>query len=118
MKNESLRKSFKEYERIAALAAEAVMSVEGVAALSPTGMDIINDSFGINAPEGIKLSEKNGELTIDIYVTVHFGMQIPEISWDIQEKVKNALEGESDYTTGSVNIHIEGIRFPEVKGKQ
>ncbi len=118
MKNDSLRKSFKEYERIAALAAEAVMSVPGVAALSPTGMDIINDSFGINAPEGIKLNEKNGELSIDIYVTVDFGTQIPEVSWDIQENVKKALEPEAKYTTGSVNIHIEGIRFPEAIRQQ
>ena len=65
------------------------------------GMDIQNP--------GIKLSEDDGVLTINCEIIVYFGVNIPQLCYDIQSKVKRDIEEKTDFTVKAVNIRVEGL---------
>ena len=58
---------------------------------------------------GIKVSEDDGELTIGCEIIVYFGVNIPQLCYDIQTKVKQDIESASGLSVKAVNIKVEGI---------
>ena len=66
--------------------------------------------------KGVKVVVEESGATIDIYVVVEFGRRIPELSWEVQENVKNSVETMTGIDVRAVNVRIEGVSFPkEVK---
>ena len=65
------------------------------------GMDIQNP--------GIKISEDDGVLTINCEIIVYFGVNIPQLCYDIQSKVKRDIEEQTDFSVKAVNIRVEGL---------
>jgi len=59
--------------------------------------------------QGIKLSLDDDKYSINIHICVFYGYNIPQLSYDIQSKVKNMLEDITDTEVKSVNIYVEGI---------
>ena len=70
------------------------------------GMDIQNP--------GIKLSEDDGVLTINCEIIVYFGVNIPQLCYDIQSRVKRDIEEKTDFTVKAVNIRVEGLDKKEI----
>ena len=64
------------------------------------GMDVHNP--------GIKI-EDDTVLTINCDIIVYFGVNIPQLCYDIQSKVKRDIENKTDYTVKAVNIRVEGL---------
>ena len=50
-----------------------------------------------------------------LYIVVDYGVRIPELSWEIQENVKNSVETMTGLDVQKVNIHIEGVSFEKEK---
>ncbi|MBQ6501633.1 MAG: Asp23/Gls24 family envelope stress response protein, partial [Mogibacterium sp.] len=48
-------------------------------------------------------------LTINCDIIVYFGVNIPQLCYDIQSKVKRDIENKTDYTVKAVNIRVEGL---------
>lgn len=65
------------------------------------GMDVQNP--------GIKINEDDGALTINCEIIVYFGVNIPQLCYDIQSKVKRDIEERTDFTVKAVNIRVEGL---------
>ena len=65
------------------------------------GMDVHNP--------GIKINEDDGALTISCEIIVYFGVNIPQLCYDIQSKVKRDIEEKTDYTVKAINILVEGL---------
>ena len=65
------------------------------------GMDIHNP--------GIRISEDDGVLTINCEIIVYFGVNIPQLCYDIQTKVKRNIEAETGLEIKAVNIKVVGI---------
>ena len=65
------------------------------------GMDVHNP--------GIKVSEDDGVLTINCEIIVYFGVNIPQLCYDIQSKVKRDIEEQTDFSVKAVNIRVEGL---------
>ena len=65
------------------------------------GMDVHNP--------GIKVSEDDGVLTISCEIIVYFGVNIPQLCYDIQSKVKRDIEEQTDFSVKAVNIRVEGL---------
>ena len=63
--------------------------------------------------KGIKIGQSEDGLLIDLYIVIKYGVKIPEIAWNLQEKVKSDLQGLLDQPIKKVNIHVQGVRFPE-----
>ena len=57
----------------------------------------------------IKVSEEDEGLVINCEIIVYFGVNIPELCYDIQTKVKNDIESTTGMQVRAVNIRVEGI---------
>ena len=75
----------------------------------------ITESFSKNilgrepAAQGIKIIRDNSNITINIHLIMYYGVNIPQVSYDIQSDVKNAVENFTGLTVDAVNIGVEGI---------
>ncbi len=65
------------------------------------GMDVQNP--------GIKVNEDDGVLTISCEIIVYFGVNIPQLCYDIQTRVKKDIEENAGVSVKAVNIRVEGI---------
>jgi uncharacterized alkaline shock family protein YloU len=79
-----------------------------------------------NPAKGVKVEVGEKETAIDLYIVVDYGVRIPDVSWQIQENVKKAVETMTGLSVVEVNIHIQGVNLeketkeeenPEVKSK-
>jgi uncharacterized alkaline shock family protein YloU len=59
---------------------------------------------------GIRITEDDDDkLVITMDIIVYYGVNIPQLCYDIQTHVKKAVEKECGMTVKAVNIRIEGI---------
>ena len=63
---------------------------------------------------GIKISEDDGVLTINCEIIVYYGVNIPQLCYDIQSKVKRDIEDRTGFTVKAVNIRVEGLDKKEI----
>jgi uncharacterized alkaline shock family protein YloU len=72
--------------------------------------------FGRKMYGGVRVSledEKNPQVTVDTYISVRYGLRIPDVAWDLQETIKNQLEQYTGYTVKAVNVYVQGIHFED-----
>ena len=102
-------------EVIAAIAVGAVRDVEGVSgmvtAMGGSVTDLVHNKK--NAQKGLKgvrisVSEDN-QLTLDLYLTVNYGVSIPETAENAQKAVRSAVEAMTGCSVEAVNIHVGGV---------
>jgi len=102
---------------IGALATQALLSVEGV---RPASAGIVaNLRLGRKGNSGVRISVSEGNppvVQVDTYIIVKYGLRLPDISWDVQESVKEQIERYTGYIVKEVNVTIQGIDFGEPKG--
>ena len=70
--------------------------------------------LGKDPMKGIKISQNDG-LVIDVHIIVNYGAKIPEVAWDVQENVKSEVENMLSMEVTAVNIHVQGVHFPNEK---
>ncbi len=99
-------------EVVATIASVAAGEVEGVSGLMGTlAGDIVSKFSKKNLTKGIKVSTNDNETVIDMNLIVKYGIKIPEIAWEVQERVKKAVESMSGLSVMKVNVHIGGVEF-------
>src|SRR5690606_3562353 len=92
--------------------------VPGVAGMSGGFAGGISEMLGRkNLSKGVKVEVGDKEAAIDLYIIVEYGCRIPEVAWNIQEKVKNAVENMTGLKVVAVNIHIQGVNFEKDQKK-
>ncbi len=57
----------------------------------------------------VSVDHPRGLIDIDAYVLVHYGQRIPDVAWDVQEKVKDNLERYTGYRVRAVNVNVQGV---------
>jgi len=68
--------------------------------------------------KGVKVEVGEKEAAIDLYIIVEYGCRIPDVSWDIQEKVKNAVETMTGLDVIEINIHVQGVNIEKENKKE
>ncbi len=98
---------------VSTIAGIAASEIEGVAGMYGTFAGGIAEMLGAkkNPSKGVKVDMGDGSVSIDLYIVVDYGVRIPELSWEIQESVKNNVETMTGLDVLKVNIHIEGVSF-------
>lgn len=103
-------------EVIATIASVATKEIEGISGLSLSFTDEITSKFvKKNATKSIKITQNDGNITIDISVVVNYGVRIPDVSWEVQENVKKSVELMSGLNVEKVNVIVAGVDFEPVK---
>lgn len=102
-------------EVIAVCAVNAAVKTDGVASLIGGVTDIITKNIlgKESISKGVKVNQNDDGITVDIFLVVKYGFQIPSVAWDVQENVKKEVETMTDKEVFSVNIHVQGVDVPE-----
>lgn len=95
---------------LATIAAVAAETVEGVVELQSTLKESVTDMLGVkNLARGVKVNVGEAEAVIDLFVTIEYGKNLVDVSKEIQEKVKEAIETMTSLEVIEVNVHVSGI---------
>lgn len=106
-------------EVVAIIAGIAATDIPGVAGMSGGIAGGIAEILGRkNLSKGVKVEVGEKEAAIDLYIIVEFGARIPEVAWDIQDKVKNAVQSMTGLNVVEVNIHVQGVNFDKETKKE
>ena len=96
---------------IAVIAGAAASEVPGVSSMAGGFAGGISEVFSgkKNFAKGIKVEAGEKETKIDVNIIVEYGVRIPYVAFEIQNKVKKAVEGMTGLKVVEVNVHIQGV---------
>lgn len=96
---------------IAVIAANAIAEVDGIAAFSNTSGPELGELIGKkSASKGIRVSNRDNQVNVDVTVTARFGVNIAGLGEKAQKAVASAVESMTGLKP-MVNVHIAGISF-------
>lgn len=98
-------------EVVAVIAGKAVSDIQGVYEMSGGFAGGIGEvlSGKKNLSKGIKVLVGEKDAKIDVNIVVEYGVRIPEIAFEIQTKVKKAVETMTGLKVTEVNVHVQGV---------
>lgn len=60
--------------------------------------------------DGVEIKfEKNGALTVDVYINIYVGFSVPDIAYRVQENIRNALATMVALKPLKINIHVTDV---------
>jgi uncharacterized alkaline shock family protein YloU len=65
-----------------------------------------------NALQEIRIEIKPDSIIINLFLVVHYGIRIPDLTWEIQAKVREKIKETIGLEVEKINVHIQGIRYP------
>jgi uncharacterized alkaline shock family protein YloU len=106
-------------EVVAVIAGLAATEAEGLAGMSGGLAGGLAEILGRkNLSKGVRVEVGEKESAVDIFVIVEYGVKIPDVALKVQENVKNAIESMTGLKVVNVNVHVQGVSFPEVQEEQ
>jgi len=105
---------------VASIAGVAVSEVEGVYSMAGGLAGGISEVFSgkKNLTKGIKVEVGEKETKIDVNIIVEYGVRIPDVAFEIQGRVKKAVETMTGLKVSGVNIHVQGIKTNTQENKE
>lgn len=100
------------------IAPEVIEVIIGIAASKVDGVYGMRGNLATNMNEwlgrsvhrkGISLHNDEDGLKVDIFCYLNYGVVVPKVALEIQEKVKQQVLFMTDITLKEVNIHIMGM---------
>lgn len=103
-------------EVVAQIAGKAASEVSGVAGMSGWGLSEMLGKKSFS--RGVKVQVGEKETTIDLFIIVEYGARIPDIAWEIQNKVKTVVENMTGLKVVDINIHVQGLNLAKDDKKE
>ena len=96
---------------VAVIEGVAVSEVSGVAGMAGGFAGGISEVFSgkKNLSKGIKVDANEKEVKIDVNIIVEYGSRIPDVAFEIQTRVKKAVESMTGLNVEEVNVHVQGV---------
>lgn len=96
---------------VAVIAGVAVSEVQGVASMAGGFAGGISEVFSgkKNMAKGIKVDVTENTAKIDVNIIVEYGSRIPDVAFEIQNRVKKAVENMTGLKVEEVNVHVQGV---------
>ena len=96
---------------IAVIAGAAASEVLGVSSMAGGFAGGISEVFSgkKNFAKGIKVEAGEKETRIDVNIIVEYGVRIPDVAFEIQNRVKKAVENMTGLKVVEVNVHVQGV---------
>lgn len=103
---------------VSIIAGLAATEVDGIAGMSGGIAGGIAEILGRkNFSKGVKVEVGEKEAAVDLYIIVKYGVRIPDVALAVQENVKRAIETMTGLSVVEVNVHVQGVGFPEEEEK-
>ena len=105
---------------VSVIAGKAVSEAPGVYAMAGGFAGGISEvlSGKKNLSKGIKVEVGEKEAKIDVNIIVEYGSRIPDVAFDIQNRVKAAVEGMTGLKVIAVNVHVQGVNTESVTASE
>lgn len=101
---------------VAMIASLATTEIEGVSAMAGNITNELMSKVGMkNLTKGVKVDVLEGNVTVDLAVTMEYGYNIPATCQKVQQKVKAAIENMTGLHCADVNIRIAGVNMKKDK---
>ncbi len=102
---------------VSIIAGKAVSEISGVAGMAGGFAGGISEvlSGKKNLSKGIKVDVGEKEVKIDVNIIVEYGARIPDVAFEIQNRVKKAVETMTGLNVTAVNVHVQGVNIAEDK---
>ena len=107
-------------EVVAVIAGVCVSEVTGVAEMAGGFAGGITEvlSGKKNLSKGIKVEVGEKETKIDVNIIVEYGARIPDVAFEIQNKVKKSVKEMTGLDVVEVNVHVQGVKTPVLQEEQ
>ena len=84
--------------------------VDGVSSMSGNITNEIVSKIGIkNLSKGVKVDVIDGIVTVDLSLNIKYGFAIPDVSANVQERVRSAIETMTGLEVGTINVKIASV---------
>ncbi len=105
---------------IAVIAGVAVSEVQGVSGMAGSFAGGITEvlSGKKNLAKGIKVEKEEENVKIDVNIIVEYGSRIPDVAFEIQNRVKKSVENMTGLKVEEVNVHVQGVNTDIVKQEE
>ena len=102
---------------VAVIAGVAASEVPGVAGMAGGFAGGITEVFSgkKNLAKGIKVDIAENEVKIVVNIIVEYGSRIPDVAFEIQNRVKKSVEGMTGLKVEEVNVHVQGVNTDVTK---
>lgn len=101
---------------VSIIAGKAASEVSGVYGMSGGFAGGITEVFGKkNFSKGIKVDVNEQKVKIDANIIVEYGARIPDVAFEIQNRVKKAVESMTGLKVLEVNVHVQGVNTDVAK---
>ena len=97
-------------EAVATYVGIAIVEVSGVYGMSGTLAGITEAISGKKSyTRGVKVEVTDKTAKIDVSIVVEYGARIPDVAFEIQTKVKKAVETMTGLKVSEVNVNVNGV---------
>ncbi len=104
---------------ISIIAGKAASEVTGVYSMAGGFAGGFTEVFGKkNFSKGIKIDVQDGVAKIDVNIIVEYGVRIPDVAFEIQNRVKKAVESMTGLKVSEVNVHVQGVNTDSQNKKE
>lgn len=87
----------------------ATKEINGVESVYNKNRPFIKRMFN-RYDDGVQVRfEKNGALTIDVYIKIYVGFNVPDIAFRVQENIRNSLATMVALKPMKINVHIVDV---------
>ena len=106
-------------EVVSIIAGLAATEIDGIAGMSGGIVGGIAEMLGRkNFSKGVKVEVGEREAAVDLFIIVKYGSRIPDVALAAQENIKRAIETMTGLSVVEVNVHVQGVSFPEDENKE
>lgn len=87
----------------------ALMESYGLVGTKAQGL--MKQIFSKEEEKGIKITEEERSVVVDLYIVLEYGVRIPVAVRNIQENVYHHLKKDAGCENVEVNVHVVGLQF-------
>lgn len=92
----------------------AANEVDGVYAMQGGFKSGMNELFGRKTHnKGVHLELNEHGLSVDVYCYIKYGVSVPKVALEIQQKIKEQVLFMSDLNVTMVNVYVVGLVTPK-----
>lgn len=98
------------------IAGLAATEVEGVSSMAGNiTAEIVAKTGAKNLSKGVRVDVLDGIVTANLNLNIRYGYAIPEVSGNVQERVRAAIENMTGLEVGTVNVRIASVDMADNK---
>lgn len=98
---------------LVSIARLTTLSVPGVARLCSQGMRAM---IGGKETGSVRVAVEDDRVTLDVHIVVEHGVNMLQLSQNLQAKVARAIQDMVGMDVLAVNVYIKDVEFPPSKG--